>query len=313
MFQIRFQMKKIINSILLAVIITACGGKQKDVKPITEEPKYAVGIGKVLPEGGIVELSVGNPNKITKIYKKMGDWVKEGDILFDMDAVNEAIQVEKNQAALNTVHQNVKAVSYDVELAETKLAQFKQEFETSKRLYRSKAETAQKVFSDSIAYQEQLATVKRQKQNLVAQQASLKEQQLSIKSSQVTLKDQSFKALQAGRLIRFDVNVGQVLSANTVFGELAPNQPLVIEGEMDELYANQIKEGQRVDISLVGQSKVIATGKLSFVGTSLQNKSILYETIGEGTDRRVRRFTVQLESGKDDLLINQKVECKIHF
>lgn len=291
----------------------ACGGNKKDIQPITTEPTFAVGIGKVLPEGGIVDLSVGSPNKVTKLYKKLGDSVEAGEILFDMEAVTEEIQVEKNQAALNTGQQNLKASAIDVQLAETKLAKLKKEFETSKRLLQANAETAQKVFSDSIAYVEQLATVSRQQQNLLAQQASLKEQQLTIKASQIALKDQSFKALQAGTLIRFDVNVGLVLNANSTFGELAPNLALVIEGEIDELYANKIKTGQKVDIALVGQSTTIASGKLSFVGSSLQNKSILYETNGEGTDRRVRRFTVQLDSGVEQLLINQKVECKIHF
>ena len=51
----------------------ACGGNKKDIQPITTEPTFAVGIGKVLPEGGIVDLSVGSPNKVTKLYKKHGD------------------------------------------------------------------------------------------------------------------------------------------------------------------------------------------------------------------------------------------------
>lgn len=306
-------MKKIINSILLFSVLTACGGNKKEIKPIDSEPTFAVGIGKVLPQGGIADLSVGSPNKITKIYKKLGDDVKAGEILFDMEAITEKIQVEKNQAALNTAQQNLKASAMDVQLAETKLAKLKKEYETSKRLLQSNAETAQKVFADSIAYAEQLTTVKRQQQNLRAQEAALNEQQLSIKASQIALKDQSYEALQEGTLIRFDVNVGMVLNANVNFGELAPNQPLVVEGEIDELYANKIKVGQKVEIALVGQAKTIATGKLSFVGNSLQNKSILYETNGEGTDRRVRRFTVQLESGSEQLLINQKVECKIVF
>ena len=298
----------------MALVLVACGGKkEQNAQPLDTEPTFAIGIGKVLPEGGIVDLSVGSANKITKIYKKLGDTVEEGEILFDMEAVNEELQVQKDQASLNTAQQNVKAIAYDVEVAEVKLAQLKKEYETSKRLLQAKAETPQKVFADSIAYAEQVANVKRQKQNLVAQQSSLREQQLTIKSSQVALKDQSFKALQSGTLIRFDVTIGMVLGINASFGELAPNTSLVIEGEMDELFANRIKQGQKVEINLVGQNKVIATGELSFVGSSLQNKSILYETIGEGTDRRVRRFTVRITSGNEQLLINQKVECKIQF
>src|SRR5690606_7037875 len=185
--------------------------------------------------------------------------------------------------------------------------------ETSKRLLVNKAETPQKVFQDSIAYMEQKLTLDRQKQNFLAQKAALNEQRIALNTKQVAVNDKSFKALQDGILIRYDISVGTVLNANSVFGELAPLTDLVIEGELDELYANRLALGQNVELNLVGQTDVIAKGKLDFVGSSLQNKSIIYETIGEASDRRVRRFTVKITEGANLLLINQKVECKIHL
>lgn len=65
-------MKKIINSSLILLLLTGCGGKEKQENTIKlEEPTIAVGIGKVLPEGGIVELSVNQPSKVIKLHKKI--------------------------------------------------------------------------------------------------------------------------------------------------------------------------------------------------------------------------------------------------
>jgi len=307
-------MKKIISSAFLAsILLVSCGGNKDDVNITPVDPEFVVGIGKVLPEGGIVNLSVTSPGKVVKIYKQLGDQVKEGDVLFDMEAVSEKLQVDQSKASLYSAEENIKALSIDINSAELKLAKLKKDYETSKRLLVNKAETPQKVFQDSIAYMEQKLTLDRQKQNFLAQKAALNEQRIALNTKQVAVNDKSFKALQDGILIRYDISVGTVLNANSVFGELAPLTDLVIEGELDELYANRLSLGQNVELNLVGQTDVIAKGKLDFVGSSLQNKSIIYETIGEASDRRVRRFTVKITEGANLLLINQKVECKIHL
>lgn len=307
-------MKKIISSAFLAsILLVSCGGNKDDANITPVDPEFVVGIGKVLPEGGIVNLSVTSPGKVVKIYKQLGDQVKEGDVLFDMEAVSEKLQVDQSKASLYSAEENIKALSIDINSAELKLAKLKKDYETSKRLLVNKAETPQKVFQDSIAYMEQKLTLDRQKQNFLAQKAALNEQRIALNTKQVAVNDKSFKALQDGILIRYDISVGTVLNANSVFGELAPLTDLVIEGELDELYANRLALGQNVELNLVGQTDIIAKGKLDFVGSSLQNKSIIYETIGEASDRRVRRFTVKITEGANLLLINQKVECKIHL
>jgi len=307
-------MKKIINSAILAsILLVSCGGNKDNSNLNPVEPDFVVGIGKVLPQGGIVKLSVTSPSKVVKIYKQLGDQVKVGDVLFEMEAVSEKLQVDQSKASLSSAEENIKALSIDINSAELKLAKLKKDYETSKRLLANKAETPQKVFQDSIAYKEQKLALDRQKQNLVAQKAALNEQRVALQSKQVAVNDKSFKALQDGILIQYDISVGTVLNTNSVFGELAPITELVVEGELDELYANKLAIGQDVDLNLVGQTELIAKGKLDFVGASLQNKSIIYETIGEASDRRVRRFTVKITEGADKLLINQKVECKIHL
>jgi len=308
-------MKKIINSFLvLSFVLISCSDKEKEAKQnqISQEVvSTVVGIGKVLPKNGIIPLSVSQSNQVVALYKKMGDSVQTGDLIFKMKAVSENLDVDLAQSNLQATLDKNKANTLDLDIAQTKLNELKQVYVTSKKLFKEQAETKQKVFLDSMAYAQQLQVVQQFKYNNVYNSQLVKEKNIQLQSNINKLNEQEFRALQSGVLIRLDVTLGQVLSANTVFGELAEISDLVIEGEVDELYASDIKLGQEVDIFLVGQNKKIAQGTISFVGASLQNKSILYETIGEGSDRRVRRFTVSIPNENQSLLINQKVECKI--
>lgn len=295
--------------------IISCGEKEKEQqvdKNIQQlSPKYIVGIGKVLPKGGLSELSVTQANKVTRIFKQIGDTVRVGEALFEMDAIEEDDKVASGKATLATAKANAAVSGYDIKFAELKLAELKKEYQLSKKLFRNRAETQQKVTQDSVAYHQQIVVVQQAKSNFEVQKARIQEQVAMLNIDKARLGKQTFKALQNGVLTRFDVVLGSVLSPNQTFGELAPLTELVIEGEIDEFYADKIQQGQEVSIMLVGQTQEVAKGVISFVGAGLQNKSIIYETVGEANDRRVRRFTVKINSPSTTLLINQKVECKI--
>lgn len=314
-YQIPFQMRKIISSIfILSFTFLSCSDKEKESKSIEnsqEKISTVVGIGKVLPKNGIIPLSVSQTNQVVALYKKMGDTVQAGELIFKMKSVSENLDVDLAKSNLQATLDKNKASAVDYEIEQIKLNELKELFLTSKKLYKQKAETKQKVYLDSIAYVQQLQKLNQSKLNKTANNELINEKEVQLKSALSNLENQEFKALQSGILIRFDVTLGQVLTANSTFGELAEISDLVIEGEIDELYASDIKIGQEVEIYLVGQNKMIAKGTISFAASSLQNKSIIYETIGEGSDRRVRRFTVAISNENKSLLINQKVECKI--
>jgi len=310
-------MKKIINKITLLSIglfIASCGTQEKKNEQDTPDiaaPQAIVGIGKVVPQDGIVMLSVTQSNKVTRIHKGLGDTVRRGDILFEMEAIDEELNLNRSQSTLRTAEANAKVNEYDIKRAEIKLAELKKEYETSRRLYEKNAETAQKLTKDSVAYFDQLALIQQYRQQLNVQHAMVNERQADVRINSNKVAQQYFKVLQEGVITRLDISLGEVLTPNNTFGELASLSDLVIEGELDEFYATQLQLGQQVEITLVGQSTVIAKGTISYVGAGLQNKSILYETRAEASDRRVRRFTVKITENMNALLINQKVECKI--
>ena len=214
--------------------------------------------------------------------------------------------MQADQAAL-------KVLGTEVKQEEIKLKDAISQWNLSKRLALKNAETKEKLREDSIVVVLQKQVLQQKRHNLNAQKKGLSQKEIQIQRSELAFNQQQFIAPQDGVLTLLDVTIGETLSPNTVFGELATLSELVIEGEIDELYAHKIKLGQKVSIALVGQNENIGRGTIAFVGAGLQNKSILYETIGEGMDRRVRRFTVKLDDTNSSLFINQKVECKIEL
>jgi hypothetical protein len=84
----------------------------------------------------------------------------------------------------------------------------------------------------------------------------------------------------------------------------------MIEAEVDELFANDVKTGQSVYISTTTHTDTLARGTVSYVSPILSNKSILYETANEGEDRRVRKIKIKLQNS-GPFAINAKVNCQI--
>jgi len=309
-------MKKITNKLfaISLLLLISCG---KEIKENPEEISITineiVGIGKVIPKDGIVLLSLDQPKKITKLNYRLGDTIAKGSVIFETEAQNELLAIKENQAVLQADQAALKVLGTEVKQEEIKLKDAISQWNLSKRLALKNAETKEKLREDSIAVVLQKQVLQQKRHNLNAQKKGLSQKEIQIQRSELAFNQQQFIAPQDGVLTLLDVTIGETLSPNTVFGELATLSELVIEGEIDELYAHKIKLGQKVSIALVGQNENIGRGTIAFVGADLQNKSILYETIGEGMDRRVRRFTVKLDDTNSSLFINQKVECKIEL
>lgn len=298
-------------------MLAACGGadeKEKaPVKPeqVIAEAREVISVGKILPEAGIVSLSATITGNIEKIQVKAGDSVKKGDLILRLTAEAEQLTASESQAQVAAQVARNAADAYEVRAAELKLKELQSRYETSRALVEKGAETQEVLQTDYTNYHQQLQKVAQAKQTVKANAGTLNELRQRQRMSNLSLSDRQIKAPSDGVILNMDVRQGQVLQANTIFAELAPAGALVAECEVDELYASKIKLGQRVLIYPTSNAKPVASGEISFVGASLQDKSILYEKIGEGTDRRVRRMTVKISRMDRPLLINDKVECKI--
>jgi multidrug resistance efflux pump len=315
-------MKKITNNLVWSVItciLISCGGDKKDKKvPLSPAQTIAqatevIGIGKILPKSGVIELSAVRPGIVDRLLVKAGDSVRKGEVLLALRSQEQQLAAAETASQLATQRARNQSDIYQLRMEETKLEELYHTYLTSKQLVVKGSETQEVLQADYSNYTQQQQKVEQAKQQLTVNRKTLQELDRKAQISNFNLAEQQIKAPVDGVIISLDTRVGQSVGANISFGELAPAEELVAECEVDELYAQRIKTGQQVLMYTTGNNTPVGAGVISQVGRSLQDKSIRYEQIGEGEDRRVRRFTVAITKATKELLINDKVECKIQL
>ncbi len=303
---------------MLALFLFGCGGDNVQKEPIDpqtiiDSATEVIGIGKVLPKEGIIELSGLNSGVVEKITIKEGDTVLNGALMAQLNAEEEDLSASESYAQLATQQAKIETNRLNLKSAEIKLNELNSIYQTSKKLNAAGAETQEVVNADYTALKQQEQEVAKAEQQLRIDNKLEVELNQKIKMAKLSIADREIRAPRDGIVLSLDLKEGQVVQPNQVFGEFAALGEKIIECEVDELYADKIKQGNSVLIYSVGSNKSIATGVVLSIGVALQNKSILYESAGEGMDRRVRKLIISISKTDKELLLNDKVECKIQL
>jgi len=313
-------MRKITNSLsilsflvlLLAVVSCKNEKKQKEEEKAKVSAIYGsvIAIGKVIPEDGWVQISSPVSAEIKEIRVKEGDEVEQGQVLMILKENSEELDVAQSQAQLESLKAAHQTNLSDLAKQDIILQELKSKYETSKALFAKNAETKEKVENDLSNLKQQEELISGLRGQIKANKASEKEQSILISKNKQSLQDYLITAIKKGVIAELNVQLGQTINGTEELGKIVDKDNIIIEAEVDELFADSVKIGQSVDINFVGKPTVIGKGKIVYVSPTLMNKSILFETANEAEDRRVRRIRIEPEKNPS-LLINSKVECKV--
>lgn len=300
--------------LVCSMLLASCGGEKKEVPRTQEQLLDSVeevqAVGKVVPADDWTLVTTEVSGKITEILVKEGDTVQQGQTLFVLSSGNADLDVEEARAKLLTLVADRQATLNDLEKAKLVEQELKTIYETTQRLVAKNAETKEREQSDFSKWQQQIQVVAALEAKLKAQEASEREQQLRLNKTQRELGNYLVKAAQRGLLTEIDAKVGQVANSNQVLAKIVQASDILIEAEVDELFANDVHPGMKAAILANGRLDTLATGSVIYTSPILSNKSILYETANEAQDRRVLRIKVQVEEGVP-LTINSKVNVQI--
>lgn len=300
--------------LLLTMEMAACGDKEPEKQPDTQEllqqVQNVVGVGKVVPADGWTIVSSPVAGRISALHVKEGDSVKKGQTILELDAEEESLSIRQQRERIHALKADEAAARQDLEREEFRLKELEQVYRTSLELFEKKAETREKVQQDESAWKQQELKVMAARTKLQSNQSARKEQQLEIERAQTRYNRLKITAAADGILQEFDPETGGTVTAGTELGRIVNPGNLLIEAEVDELFAEKIKPGQTVSFHHLGRKDLLGEGVIINVSPALSNKSIMYESVGEASDRRVRRFVIK-PGGNTDLLINAKVECQI--
>src|SRR5690606_9938652 len=325
-------MKRITNKLMqlglaflvlsLLLLTGACGKKEKEIDAeeqarldsltSLDRVRIVAAIAKVEPAEGFIELSTEISGIVTELVKAEGERVELGDLILRLDAEQENLQLASTRQDLLSQQSRVLAAEADVRQYEASLKEKEEDLAITTRLAATGADTRQNVAIKQKERDVISANLEAAKAQLKVGQSELASLRNKLEQSELNAGRRSVTAKASGILVSLDAKVGSGISVYTPFATLAPDEELVLHGEIDERFASLVKPGQKLQVNYIGSRQVVAQGEIIYVSPILDNKSLFYERSGETSDRRVRLFKATF-SAQEPLLINAKVECKINI
>jgi len=308
-------MKYYLLSIFLISILTSCNNKSAKNKLEIENNKQIavrqiVGIGKIIPEGDIIQLSSPVNGIVQKIDKREDEPVSIGTVILELAHDLEDAKILQLKDELNTQTAQINVDAASVEEYEAKVSNAKSELQRLQNLLLKGAETQQTV-DDAITNLKSLnANVNRLEASVSVSKSKLQETKAALKTAHLERDQKIIKSPINGKILELTVLIGGSVSLQESFGQISPEGKTIAICEIDELNAEKIVVEQKGWIRNVGSSDTLSTGTVYFVFSFLKKKSLFTDQSGEKEDRRVRTIKMMLDH-PDKLLLNARVECVI--
>ncbi|MBL7989953.1 MAG: efflux RND transporter periplasmic adaptor subunit [Candidatus Kapabacteria bacterium] len=269
-----------------------------------------VAIGRVEPEQEITALSMDASGIVKKVLVEDGDNVKAGQALIELLHDVESAKLSLSQAKANTQAQEVKGLRAQLASATAKLQNQKEKYERIQKIFESGAETRQNADNAKTDYETAQREVERLQAGLQSAESKVSEFNADARVSSAEVERRMLRAPSDGTVLKLEPNVGSAVTSGKSVGDFAPKSPLTVLCEVDELFVNDVKIGQKASIRRQGMTETIADGTVVSVGAYLKKKSLFSDEAGALEDRRVREVRVRL-SNPGTLLLNSRVECVI--
>lgn len=267
-------MKKVFKWVAALVILAGLGwyGYQKmqpknEATFITEEVKRGKIAQTVSATGEIaatnlVDVGAQVSGQIKKMHVKIGDVVKEGDLIAEIDNVTQVNEVNTRKAQLQTYQAQLESAQVALKIAQRKYNR-----------YKSLAS------ADAVSKEEFEAT----EDSLATNRAKIKELQSSIRQTQIAIntaeKDLGYTRItapSAGTVVSLVVEQGQTINASqtspTVV-QIADLTSMTNKMQIAEGDATKVKAGQTVNFTILSEPDTPISAKLDSIDPGLTTMS----------------------------------------
>ena len=244
---------KALPILLIVIVVAAAGawfalsGKQDKVDYITETARVA-DIRKVVNatgEVGAVQLvSVGAQasGQIEKLYVSVGQQVRKGDPIADIDSTTQRNDLDINKAKLDTYQAQLAAKQVALKVAQT---QYNREAQLRKT-----NSTSRESLEDA---ENALATAKAAVAELESQ---IRQDQIAVNTAETNLGYTKISAPLDGTVVAVPVEEGQTVNANQTtptIVQIADLSHMEIKIEIAEGDITQVKPGMTVDYTILAE------------------------------------------------------------
>lgn len=268
------------------------------------------GVARIEPEAGILDLTAGTSGRITKILMTENQDVAAGQSLLTIEVSVENAQLAQAQSKLGTQRATIAANRATVEALKANLPNVRTTYERNLALYQSQAQTKQVVEDSKAALDKLLKDIEAAEANVNQANSRVGELEADINYFRTVLNQKKVLAPTSGKILDIPVKIGDYVGQTTKIGEMAASGAYIARTEVDELFAERIKVGQKAYLFSQTTGDTLATGVVSFAADYLKQKSLFKDQSTEQEDRRVREVHVRLDANRRPL-IGSRVDCLI--
>ena len=263
----------------------------------------------VLEASSLVSVGAEVSGRIEAVHVALGQDVKRGDLIVEIDSLDQENAVKTAQAVLAGIEAQKRNQEAALVKAEAALAR-NQQLSANSLVSQTDLETAQAAVDSAQAQIDQL-------------EAQIAQSQLSVESAELDLARTRIVAPSDGTIVALLVDEGQTVNANSTIPtivKIADLDTMVIKAEISEADVVRVQAGQRVYFTILGEPDVKIDATLRQVepaptsigsDTASTDSAVYYNGLFDvpNPDHKLRismtaQVTIVLDEAKDALVLS---------
>ena len=199
----------------------------------------------VLEANSLVSVGAEVSGRIEAVHVALGQEVKKGDLIAEIDSLDQENAVKTAQAVLAGIEAQKRSQEATLAKAEAALAR-NQQLNANSLVSQTDLETAQAAVDSAQAQIDQLA-------------AQVAQSELSVESAELDLARTRIVAPSDGTIVALLVDEGQTVNASSsipTIVKIADLDTMVIKAEISEADVVRVEAGQRVYFTILGEPDV---------------------------------------------------------
>ncbi len=265
-----------------------------------------------------VTISSEAEGKVSRLLADLGDRVKAGQPLIQVDREKQEYNLDQQRASLekslaqlgapDAQHLPEAEKTPDVQKAAADLAQAKQAHERASALFKRTLVPQQTLDDAATTLESKQASYDLSLQNAKNLRASIQASEASMKLADRQLRDTEIRAPFDGYVEKRLVNLGELVKMQMPVMSIVRVDPLKVIAEIPEKMAPWIKEGQPVQLHVDAYPDRTFIGKVSRISPAVNTatRAFPFEALVPNQDAVLKPGTfarVHIESGKVDTVL----------
>jgi len=300
-------------------------GREGAAKPVKAETVQQETVRRVVEVVGTlaavdqVTISSEADGKVSRILADLGDRVKAGQPLIQIDREKQQYNLDQQRATLDRAlaqygapdpqHLPDVEKTPDVQKANADLVQAKQMFDRASELFKRTLVPQQTLDDAATTLQSKRASYDLALQNAKNLRASIQASEATMKLADRQLRDTEIRAPFDGYVEKRLVNLGELVKTQMPVMSVVRVDPLKVIAEIPEKMAPWIHDGQPVELHVDAYPDRTFTGKVSRISpaVSTSTRAFPFEALVPNTDAVLKPGTfarVHIESGRVDKVLS---------